>query len=109
MRLETAVYFSCYPKNVFCEVLGFLQQGRELYSYGCLEAFSPDSHWLRHYTLHSAILNQNLITDERKVSKQKTNLHVGKPNPKWLLSTKSGKKNTVLPHLGRNPIWGEAT
>lgn len=70
MRLETAVPFSCYPKDVFSDVPEFCQQGRELSSYGYLELFFFFFPKVPLGSLHRAILNQNIITDERKISKQ---------------------------------------
>lgn len=71
--------------------------------------------------VHDTILNHNLITvfcwwskqektfDKRKqIQHVKANLRACKPNLKWLLNTKSEKKNKVITNLGWNPFWGEA-
>lgn len=71
--------------------------------------------------VHDTILNHNLITvfcwwskqektfDKRKqIQHVKANLRPCKPNLKWLLNTKSEKKNKVITKLGWNPFWGEA-
>lgn len=71
--------------------------------------------------VHDTILNHNLITvfcwwskqektfDKRKqIQHVKANLRACKPNLKWLLNTKSEKKNKAITNLGWNPFWGEA-
>lgn len=79
------------------------------------------THWVRHCPGRNPksqsyncvfLVRIPLIVNQRggkKPTQQaQAHLHVGKPKPTWLLNTKSGKQSKVLPHLGSNPIWGEA-
>lgn len=63
--------------------------------------------------VHDTILNQNLVcfSEARKQMKEKK-IDKQKPICLWVSQIpngkKSGKKNEVLPHLRRNPIWEAA-
>ena len=104
MRLETAVPFSCYPKDVFSDVPEFCQQGRELSSYGYLELFFffPK---VSLGSLHCAILNQNIITDERKISKQKLIcIYVNKITSSY--SIQNQKRKAGFSHILEEILFG---
>ena len=71
MRLQCI--FLVIQKITFSDVPEVCQQGRERSSYGYRDSPAPRCHPAKVSlgSLHSAILNQNIITDERIISKQK--------------------------------------